>query len=120
MQITRHIREQILTGVLGHKQALPSTRQLADEWDVSVKTISTALAPLITEGLVISRYRAGRVVNAPETQTNLFHCISQLEADIAVLRARLDQLESVPAVPSVPELSLNCGNVGRAVGQSDI
>ena len=65
-QITRQIRDQIHAGVLRHGQALPSTRQLADEWGVSVKTINTALAPLVTEGLVIPRDRAGRTVNAPD------------------------------------------------------
>lgn len=65
-QITRHIRDQIHAGVLRHGQALPSTRQLADEWDVSVKTINSALAPLAAEGLVIARDRAGRTVNAPD------------------------------------------------------
>lgn len=65
-QITRHYRDQIQAGALRHGQALPSTRQLAAEWGVSVKTINTALASLATEGLVIPRNRAGRTVNAPE------------------------------------------------------
>ena len=64
-QITRQIRDSIHAGRLRHGQALSSTRQLAEEWDVSPKTINAALAPLITEGLVISRDRAGRTVNAP-------------------------------------------------------
>jgi predicted kinase len=38
---------------------------LAEEWGVSAKTINAALAPLVTEGLVLSRDRAGRTVNAP-------------------------------------------------------
>lgn len=49
-QITQHIKDQIRTGVLSHGQALPSTRQLADEWNVSAKTINAALAPLVAEG----------------------------------------------------------------------
>jgi predicted kinase len=65
-QITRQIRDSIHAGRLRHEQALPSTRQLAEEWGVSPKTINAALAPLITEGLVISRDRAGRTVNAPD------------------------------------------------------
>jgi predicted kinase len=64
-QITRQIRDSIHAGRLRHGQALASTRQLADEWGVSAKTINAALAPLVTEGLVISRDRAGRTVNAP-------------------------------------------------------
>lgn len=67
-QITRQIRDSIQAGRLRHGQALPSTRQLAEEWGVSPKTINAALAPLITEGLVIARDRAGRTVNAPDQQ----------------------------------------------------
>jgi DNA-binding GntR family transcriptional regulator len=91
-QIGRKIRDQILTGVLTHGQALPSTRQLADEWDVSVNTINAALAPLIADGLVLSRDRVGRVVNAPEAH-NLSQRVSQIEAAVATLRTRLDRLE---------------------------
>jgi predicted kinase len=64
-QITRQIRDSIHAGRLRHGQALSSTRQLAEEWGVSAKTINAALAPLVTEGLVLSRDRAGRTVNAP-------------------------------------------------------
>lgn len=65
-QITRHIRTEIEAGRLRHGQALPSTRQLASEWGVSVNTIASALRELIDEGLVTSRDRAGRYVNAPD------------------------------------------------------
>lgn len=64
-QITRQLRESIHASRLRHGQALSSTRQLAEEWGVSAQTIHAALAPLITEGLVLSRDRAGRTVNAP-------------------------------------------------------
>lgn len=67
-QVARHIRTEIEAGRLRHGQALPSTRQLAGEWGVSVNTINTALTKLIKEGLVISRDRAGRYVNAPDQQ----------------------------------------------------
>jgi predicted kinase len=67
-RITRNIRDQIHAGALRHGQALPSTRQLAADWEVSVKTINAALAPLVAEGLVVSRDRAGRTVNAPNQE----------------------------------------------------
>jgi DNA-binding GntR family transcriptional regulator len=99
-QITGQIRSQIETGMLSHGQALPSTRQLADEWNVSAKTINSALAPLMAEGLVVSRDRAGRVVNAPEAQVSLSRRVTQLEAEVATLRARLDRLESNDTAPA--------------------
>ncbi len=67
-QISRQIRDQIHAGALRHGQALRSTRQLAAEWGVSVKTINSALAPLVAEGLIVSRDRAGRTVNAPDQE----------------------------------------------------
>lgn len=65
-QVARNIRNQIAAGVLRDGQALPSTRDLAEEWGVSVFTINQAMGLLIDEGLVISKARAGRVVNAPD------------------------------------------------------
>ncbi|MDX8048516.1 GntR family transcriptional regulator [Lentzea sp. BCCO 10_0798] len=65
-QVARNIRNQIAAGGLRHGQALPSTRDLAEEWDVSVFTINEAMATLISEGLVISKSRSGRFVNAPD------------------------------------------------------
>ncbi|MGW4214802.1 GntR family transcriptional regulator [Lentzea sp. NPDC004789] len=65
-QIARHVRNDIEAGVLRHGQALPSTREMAKEWDTSVFTVTEAMKLLEREGLVISKSRAGRVVNAPE------------------------------------------------------
>jgi DNA-binding transcriptional regulator YhcF (GntR family) len=65
-QIARHIRTEIEAGVLRNGQALPSTRQLAEEWGVSAFTINEALALLIKEGIIQSRARSGRIVTAPD------------------------------------------------------
>jgi DNA-binding transcriptional regulator YhcF (GntR family)/predicted kinase len=65
-QVARNIRNEIEAGVLRDGQRLPSTRELADEWDVSTFTINDAMAILIKEGLVESKPRAGRVVHAPD------------------------------------------------------
>ncbi|WP_028647283.1 GntR family transcriptional regulator [Nocardiopsis sp. CNT312] len=64
-QVARNIRNGIEAGVLRHGQALPSTRQLAEEWKVSVHTISEAMRLLIEDGLVISKSRSQRVIHAP-------------------------------------------------------
>jgi DNA-binding transcriptional regulator YhcF (GntR family) len=65
-QVARNIRNDIAAGVLRDGQPLPATRELAEQWGVSVFTISEAMKLLTTEGLVVSKPRAGRVVNAPE------------------------------------------------------
>jgi DNA-binding transcriptional regulator YhcF (GntR family) len=65
-QVARNIRNDIAAGLLRDGQPLPATRELAEQWGVSVFTISEAMKLLANEGLVVSKPRAGRVVNAPE------------------------------------------------------
>jgi DNA-binding transcriptional regulator YhcF (GntR family)/predicted kinase len=67
-QVARNIRNEIEAGILRHGQLLPSTRELAEQWDVSVFTINEAMKVLTGEGLVISKSRAGRTVNAPDQE----------------------------------------------------
>ncbi|MFC3449845.1 AAA family ATPase [Amycolatopsis speibonae] len=64
-QVARNIRNDIEAGRLRDGQSLPSTRELAAEWQVSPFTITEAMDVLIREGLVVSKPRAGRVVHAP-------------------------------------------------------
>ncbi len=64
-QVARNIRNDIEAGRLRDGQPLPSTRELASEWNVSPFTINEAMDVLIKEGLITSKPRAGRVVNAP-------------------------------------------------------
>ncbi|RZQ64212.1 GntR family transcriptional regulator [Amycolatopsis suaedae] len=64
-QVARNIRNAIEAGVLRDGQSLPSSRELAAEWKVSPFTINEAMDLLIKEGLVVSKPRAGRIVNAP-------------------------------------------------------
>ncbi|WP_262391573.1 GntR family transcriptional regulator [Nocardiopsis sp. CNR-923] len=64
--MARNIRNDIEAGVLRHGQVLPSTRELARQWEVSVFTITEAMKLLVEEGLVISKSRSQRVVNAPD------------------------------------------------------
>ncbi|MBB4917432.1 AAA family ATPase [Streptosporangium saharense] len=65
-QVARTIRNDIAAGVLRHGQALPSSRVLAQEWGVSVFTITEAMKVLAEEGIVLNQSRSKRVVNAPD------------------------------------------------------
>jgi DNA-binding transcriptional regulator YhcF (GntR family) len=65
-QVTRNLRNDIAAGVLRDGQPLPTTRELAEQWGVSVFTINEAMKVLTQEGLIVSKPRAGRVVNAPD------------------------------------------------------
>lgn len=69
-QVARSIRTDIEAGVLRDGQVLPSTRDLAQKWGVSVFTISEAMKILTDEGLVISTSRSKRVVHAPNQTRN--------------------------------------------------
>jgi predicted kinase len=71
-QIVRLIRASIEAGQLRDGEALPSTRVLAAQWDVSVYTVSGAMQTLSEQGLVVNVSRSKRVVRNPnptKTQT---------------------------------------------------
>jgi predicted kinase len=63
--VARNFRNKIQAGALRHGEVLPSTRDLADEWGVSVFTITEAMQALAAEGLIVSKSRSNRVVNFP-------------------------------------------------------
>ncbi|MEV4758944.1 GntR family transcriptional regulator [Micromonospora sp. NPDC049559] len=64
-QVARNLRNDIEAGVLRDGDVLPTTRELAERWGVSVFTISEAMKLLAEEGLIISKSRSKRVVHAP-------------------------------------------------------
>jgi len=66
LQVARQIRNQVAAGVLRDGQRLPSTRELAEQWKVSVFTIQEAMKILAAENIISSKPRAGRVVHAPD------------------------------------------------------
>src|SRR4051812_39584642 len=65
-QVARNLRNEIEAGALRDREVLPSSRELADQWGVSVFTISEAMKILADEGLVTSKSRSKRVVHAPD------------------------------------------------------
>jgi DNA-binding transcriptional regulator YhcF (GntR family)/predicted kinase len=71
-QIARDIRTQIEAGRLRHGASMPSTRELANQWQTSVHTINEAMRLLSAEGLVVSHSRSKRVINYPRQGLDLF------------------------------------------------
>lgn len=69
-QIVEHIRRQIRSGELIDGDLVPSTRQLARDWQVSPPTAAKALSTLRTEGLVRGMVGTGTVVCAGTTAHN--------------------------------------------------
>lgn len=69
-QIARIIRNDIEAGKLRHAQTLPTDREQAEQFGVSSPVVAKAMSILTKEGLVITKPRAGRVVNAPDQLEN--------------------------------------------------
>lgn len=61
-QILRQLRAQILTGHIPKAQPIPSIRDLARTYKVSVITVQKAYDELVREGLVIARRGKGYFV----------------------------------------------------------
>lgn len=70
LQVARNIRNDIEAGVLRDGDVLPSTRDLAEQWGVSVFTITEAMKVLADEGLVVSKSRSKRVVRSDLSHEN--------------------------------------------------
>jgi DNA-binding GntR family transcriptional regulator len=66
-QIAEDIRRRIRSGELRDGDLVPSTRQLARDWSVSVPTASKALSALRSEGYVRGVVGTGTIVCAGET-----------------------------------------------------
>lgn len=64
LRIAAALRGRISSGALGPGDRLPSTRKLAEEWDVAIATATRALGELQREGLTEARPGVGTVVAA--------------------------------------------------------
>jgi GntR family transcriptional regulator len=72
LQLARYLRGLIVGGKLGHRDALPSERELADRFSVSRVTVRKALRELSDEGLLEQIHGAGTFVNhAPHVEQPL-------------------------------------------------
>jgi len=63
--LAHHLRTEIEAGRLTHRAPLPTSKELAKQYDTSPATVSRAMDILAAEGLIIGKPRAGRVVNYP-------------------------------------------------------
>ncbi|MBR4342678.1 MAG: PLP-dependent aminotransferase family protein [Lachnospiraceae bacterium] len=62
LSIYEHIRDDIVAGVYGKNSKLPSKRNMADEYGVSVITVEHAYDLLAEEGYILSKERKGYFV----------------------------------------------------------
>ncbi|MGD3105204.1 TetR/AcrR family transcriptional regulator C-terminal domain-containing protein [Streptomyces sp. YGL11-2] len=66
LRVAAEIRRRITAGELAPGDRVPSTRQIAKEWNVALATATKALTALRQEGLVRAKPRVGTVVAAPQ------------------------------------------------------
>ncbi|WP_422751217.1 AAA family ATPase [Micromonospora sp. WMMD1219] len=67
-QIARHIRNEIAAGIRRDGDVLPSSRELAAEWNTSAFTVTSAMKLLEAEGVIESKSRSKRVVRVPNQE----------------------------------------------------
>ncbi|GGX98238.1 TetR/AcrR family transcriptional regulator C-terminal domain-containing protein [Streptomyces hiroshimensis] len=66
LRIAAELRRRIADGELAPGDRVPSTRRIAQDWDVALATATKVLTTLRQEGLVRARPRVGTVVAGPE------------------------------------------------------
>lgn len=86
-QVADDLRAQIVDGRLRDGQALPSSRELAESFGVSVFTISEAMKLLVEEGLVETKDRSRRTVRATTGRP------ADPTSELAAVRAETDPIE---------------------------
>lgn len=70
VQVARHFREQITSGAVGDGDMLPSARQIARDWGITLATATKALGLLRSEGLVRGVPGKGTIV---QSRSGLHH-----------------------------------------------
>ncbi|HYX32535.1 MAG TPA: GntR family transcriptional regulator [Oligoflexus sp.] len=95
-QVLRQIRAQILTGHVSTGDPIPSIRDLARTYKISVMTVQRAYDELIREGLVVARrgkgYYVADLLQSDRDHVSMSHCKDALKLPIALALG-----EGVPA-----------------------
>lgn len=84
LQIYEHFKSKIRSGELLKNAKLPSKRQLANQLGVSINTVDTAYAQLVSEGYVESQERRGFFVCALESQRELKSDKELLSSEVSI------------------------------------
>ena len=81
-QITRQIKDKILTGELKEGDALPSIRMLAKELRISVITTKRAYEDLEAEGFIHTMPGRGSFVAPQNPELHREECLKQVEGHL--------------------------------------
>jgi GntR family transcriptional regulator len=102
LQIADDLREQIRGGSLPPGAPLPSTAQLAEQYDASLSVVKMAVGILRNEGLVVGQQGKGVFVREEESPaerpaTDLASEVIELRTAVLDLSQRLARVESTLA-----------------------
>jgi DNA-binding GntR family transcriptional regulator len=95
-RIVLGVQEKIRLGQLTAGAKLPSTRELADEYDVAPGTVQRALSELRAKKLIYSHQGRGSFVSETASEAGedpTTRAIQELQGQVAALAARLDEIE---------------------------
>ncbi|MGW4469716.1 GntR family transcriptional regulator [Nonomuraea sp. NPDC004354] len=87
LQIADDLRAQIRSGVLAPGTPLPSTTQLAEQYDASLSLVKMAVGVLRTEGLVVGQQGKGVFVRDTDAPAS-----GDLAGEVADLRSAVQEL----------------------------
>ncbi|MFI6599130.1 GntR family transcriptional regulator [Nonomuraea sp. NPDC050536] len=94
LQIADDLRAQIRGGSLAPGQPLPSTKQLAEQYDTSLSLVKMAVGVLRTEGLVVGQQGKGVFVrDATDPVPDLAGEVAELRSAVQELSVRLARVE---------------------------
>ncbi|MEO3861764.1 winged helix-turn-helix domain-containing protein [Acrocarpospora sp. B8E8] len=100
LQIADELRERIRGGLLAPGEPLPSTAQLAEQFDASLSVVKMAMGILRNEGLVVGQQGKGVFVREdnqpeqPEQDADLRAEVTALRSAVRDLTRRLEQVEA--------------------------
>jgi GntR family transcriptional regulator/MocR family aminotransferase len=105
-QIYRQLRDAVLDGRLRRDEALPSSRELAEQLKVSRNTVTAAYDRLVAEGYLTSRAGAGTFVN---TLSFVEPIRPELPSGPLTPRAVLQSMPVPPDFGTAPEFDFRVG-----------
>ncbi|WP_250214004.1 winged helix-turn-helix domain-containing protein [Acrocarpospora catenulata] len=97
LQIADELRERIRGGLLAPGEPLPSTAQLAEQFDASLSVVKMAVGILRNEGLVVGQQGKGVFVcedGQPAQDADLRAEVTALRSAVQNLTRRLEQIEA--------------------------
>jgi len=117
-QLYGQILEQIVSGVLGAGDRLPSEKQICERFGVSRPIVREALLRLQADGLVVSRQGSGSFVQRrPPQSLTRFVQSEDVAPILRCLEARIPVEGQAAALAAIRHTPSQLAAIGRALGE---